>query len=186
MALHDQQPEIEFNPGAISDNSSLREAFSKLAHAVACARDSGCDVWEYAIELERLLADGLWASDLRWLVNKGYVAHAAEITRPSDKKRRFRPCDNLSFGQRTCFILTESGALMAANAGLRSSDIHAGDISGEFPRLAHCGKAPSIVPSWDQDRRILRVDGRIVKRYRVPSPGQEAILTLSKKTVGPL
>ena len=167
---------IEFNPGAIGDSSSLREAFSKLAHAEACAHDSGCSIWEYAIEIERLLANGLWASDLRWLVNKGYVAHAVEVTRSQDTTRRFQPCDNLSFSQRTCFVFTEAGSLLAANAGLQSPEFRPGDSPGEFPRLAHSDKGSSGVPGWDYGLRILHVDGRIVKQYRVPSPGQEAIL----------
>jgi len=31
-------------------------------------------------------------------------------------------------------------------------------------------------PHWDRQRRVLSVGGRIVKRYRVPSPNQEAVL----------
>jgi hypothetical protein len=34
------------------------------------------------------------------------------------------------------------------------------------------------IPSWDRDRRVLRVDGCIVKQFKVPSPSQEAILTV--------
>ena len=147
MTLQEQQPKIEFNPGAIGDSNSLREAFSKLAHAEACARDSGCSVWEYAIEIERLLANGLWASDLRWLVNKGYVAHAVEITRSQDKTRRFQPCDNLSFTQRTCFVITQAGSLMAANSGLQSPNFRRGDAPGNFPAWPTAARVRPAYPA---------------------------------------
>ena len=34
----------------------------------------------------------------------------------------------------------------------------------------------SDVPHWDRRRRVLSVGGRIVKKYRVPAPSQEAVL----------
>ena len=37
-------------------------------------------------------------------------------------------------------------------------------------------KAERVLPSWDNERRILSVGRQIVKKYRVPSSSQEAIL----------
>ncbi len=53
-----------------------------IAHDYAC--DVECDPWQFAVEISRLMELGLTASDLRWLVEKGYVTHAREVTQPSD------------------------------------------------------------------------------------------------------
>src|SRR5262249_20753115 len=39
---------------------------------------------------------------------------------------------------------------------------------------ARAGRRPT--PSWDRDRRELRLGGVLVKRFKAPAPNQEAIL----------
>jgi hypothetical protein len=165
---------IVFDPVAISSDRCVRSALAQLAQADACARSTECSPWDFAVEIATLITEGLTTSDLRWLVRKGYLEHAYEVTRPQDAARRFRPCRNLAFAERTCFVLTEAGArLVAAQdppppddprpAGRREG------LEGRPTRAAH-------VPSWDRDTRVLRMDGCIVKQFRAPSPSQEAIL----------
>jgi hypothetical protein len=74
---------------------------------------TGADPWESAITLEQLLGVGLTQCDLRWLVTKGYVRHACEITVPGDVGRRFQPGRNLAFTSETRFLLTDAGASLA-------------------------------------------------------------------------
>jgi hypothetical protein len=117
---------------------------------------------------------------LRWLVCKGYVAHAAEITEPSDVTRTFRRVHTtgLKFGRRTCFVLTEAGMAFAAAlidcpslfshphaAGLQSDDSNAGAAADD-----------AVGPRWDRDRQELRVGGVVVKQYKVPAANQERVL----------
>ena len=41
----------------------------------------------------------------------------------------------------------------------------------------HALAAPKILPHWNALRRELIVGGQVVKRFRVPAPNQEAVLT---------
>jgi hypothetical protein len=43
------------------------------------------------------------------------------------------------------------------------------------PRESHRDTGTTL-PHWDRDGRVLSVDGRTVKRFRVPSRNQEAVL----------
>ena len=179
MIVHDEESRILLNPRAISENDNLREAFSRLSHAGACARDAGCDAWQYAVEIESLLGNGLDMSDLRWLVNKGLISHAKEITRSRDSVRRFQPCGNLSFNKRTCFVLTDSGDSLAAAACSPPPGFPPGGPPSGLPWPPRSGRSAAVpvAPAWDSHRRVLHVAGCIVKQFRVPSPGQEAILS---------
>jgi hypothetical protein len=46
---------------------------------------------------------------LRRLVCAGYAEHRREVTTATHKRRAFRPEGRLSFGEHTCFVLTEPG-----------------------------------------------------------------------------
>jgi hypothetical protein len=167
---------VRVDPRPTDSNLSLQRALAELAHADACARSEGCNPWEFAVEIEHLLAEGLTSSDLRWLVKKGFVEHACEVTRPRDTARRFQSCCNVGFPRRTCFLLTEAGTLLATAQGPPAPPAPPHDrlpIGSVRTRGADGGPP---LPTWDRDRRILRLDGRIVKQFKVPSPTQEAVL----------
>lgn len=168
---------IVIDPQTLNGNRGLYSALVQLAHADACARGAQCSPWEFAVEIESLIAEGLTTSDLRWLVRMGYVEHAYEVTRARDTARRFQPCRNLAFAKRTCFVLTEAGVRLAA-----AQDPQPPSFRTNHPAAANRTPGDDIdrvqsVPSWDRDRRVFRVDGCIVKQFKVPSPSQEAILT---------
>ena len=146
---------------------------SQLAEAYQYAYDAGCDVWDFAIELPNLLACGLTRSDLRWLVSKGYVEHACEITEARDAHRQFRPVMNLSFTDRTCFVLTPAGVAATSEEGLLPSLPR--PILPDAPPISPAAEK-SEHPTWDADRRILRLGDCVVKHFRLPSPNQELIL----------
>ena len=146
----------------------VRSAIVDLAKAYQYASEISANPWEFAIEIERLTATGITTSDLRWLVTKGYVEHAREITASGDTARRFEPAQSLSFPSETCFVVTDAGLLLAAESeGLRIIRRHG--RRGEEAEEKVC-------PRWDPRTRTLRVGEELVKRYKVPSPNQEAIL----------
>jgi len=187
---------------------SVRAALALLAKAHAYSRDVNCNPWEFAVEIARLLALGATACDLRWLVDKGCIHHAREVTVANDTYRRFEPARNLAFSPQTCFIATDAGLWLAGDEWgtvpiLASPSVYPRADGGEAKmRLAplpvrfvrrdgdcpsfcalreaggKIGTVPVNMPHWDGVRRVLTVGGRVVKRYRVPSPCQQAILVV--------
>ena len=85
------------NGAAMDERSSnrdcpdLKTVLSQLAKALACARQTDTDPWQFAVEIEHLIADGLTTSDLRWLVSRGYTAHAYEVTPSATRSASFKP-----------------------------------------------------------------------------------------------
>lgn len=159
--------------------AKIRVALELILEAHEYARDVDRDVWEFAVEIKRLLKAGLSRSDLRWLVCKGYVMHGREVTLDGDNRRRFLSTGELSFTRRTCFVLTEAGIRLARTvvvpaesspSGLPTTyDVARADANGN-------GQAIAATPRWDGDRHELHVGDRLVKRFRWPASNQETVL----------
>jgi hypothetical protein len=132
----------------------LIAALSWLKQGYDYANDLGLDGWSFAVEIHVLRAEGLTDNDLRWLVCKGLVEHAGEVTALGDDARSFRETGRLRFCRKTCFVLTGAGAALDLADSARIDDR----------------------PRWDVDRQELRLGGLIVKQYKVPAPNQETIL----------
>jgi hypothetical protein len=164
---------------AVVSSRSLPEVLSPLAQAKTYAEDAGKTPWDFAVEIESLRADGLSLSDLRWMVAKGYAEHAEEISGDGDVTRRFKPRQHLGFSARSCFVLTELGMRLVTTKPpcLAAFPEESSPPSG--PTLSIVGRAddPRRTPSWDGHRRVLKLDGRVVKRFKQPSPSQEAVLS---------
>jgi hypothetical protein len=176
----------------------VRHGLEQLARAVHYARDLDCPLWDFAVEIDRLLALGMTTSDLRWLIKLGYVSHARETTGPQDTQRCFDdPEQNLAFSKGTCFVLTDAGLgffgcdhLQAPRAVVENPSLQAchdgstadaglpGDVQVELsPAGLAIRQFPSAaVPNWDSGSRTFLVGERLIKRFRVPSPNQEAVL----------
>lgn len=165
----------------------VRAALAQFAKARDYARDVQCDPWEFAIEIARLTSIGVTASDLRWLVKKGYIEHACEITRPGDAARRFQRRPNLAFTGETCFLLTDAALALAekmaaiASKGVTLPGIADGSAKSTTSARVSVSEpagppAPTQSPRWDADDRTLYVGNLVVKEYRVRSPNQEAVL----------
>lgn len=169
----------------------VQRALGVLLESYDYAQDVGCDVWEFAVEMDHLRPFGLTASDWRWLHLKGFIGHGRELTIPGEASRTFRQGGALKIGKRTCFVLTEAGQQYArtlAAAAATSTDSPAAwppaprhDDRSE----AHLLEAkvsptilPAVLPTWDRDRQQLRVGKIIVKEFKVPAPNQEAILAV--------
>ena len=133
-------------------------------------------------------------SDLRWLVKRGYLCHAREVTAKQDTVRRFDPAEqNLAFANTTCFLLAQAGqALLGvehspANRGVIPMSVVADSLHSPFDqpdmaagpqtdRPSDAQSGPAVTPNWDRDTRTFTVGEHVVKRFRVPSSNQEAVL----------
>lgn len=62
----------------------VRTGLEELLAAYDYAHDLACSFWDFSVKIDRLLARGLTTSDLRWLVKRGYLNHAREVTGPHD------------------------------------------------------------------------------------------------------
>lgn len=181
----------------------FRAAAAMLLTAFDYATDSGADRWEFAVEMRDLLAAGATIPDLRWLIHRNFADHAKETTTPGDPARSFRPLARTSFPIDACLALTPQGAesLRAAIAATRNdsqrsevggqksdmpgtadlraptSDLRPPTSSSPDPRPLTPDPSAAERPLWDPLRRELRYAGQVIKRYRVPAPNQELILT---------
>jgi hypothetical protein len=173
-----------------------------LLKAADFAESEGKSAWDFAVELEDLQKLGLSKADLRWLVCRGWVDHAAEISAGGASERVFRPTGRLTFRQSSCFVLTGSGRAATLSTRSRESPLAVGNISPMPAPTRPTEPVDAIValdlqarpnrnmivpgsdrpqeaeekPTWNQDRRELSFRGKVVKSYRVPSPNQEHIL----------
>ena len=153
----------------------LTEGLHFLQEAHDLAVDVGVDVWEFALDLRELRSVGLTNSDLRWMVLKGYLQPGCETTLPGEPQRSFRPIQGLIFAKRTCFVLTPAGVEAARSTGAHSE--RGGDAATLRPTTSgDRPPAPRVVPHWDADLQELRVNGLIVKQFKVPAPNQEMVL----------
>jgi hypothetical protein len=155
----------------VARRSCLRAAFEQAVDALAYARASDRDAWEYAIEMDSLVKVGLTVGDLRWMVTQGYLQHAVEVTSVSDSQRRFLGGQNLAFPRQTCFVLSAAGELFAASLSDNRQILSLAEMDRSSP-----GKRATLQPQWDRVSRMLTLGDQLVKRYRVPSPTQELIL----------
>ena len=94
-------------------DENSRAGLSLMWQASIYAQDASADLWDFALEIDKLYAGGLTISDLRWLVSKGFAKHAQETSLYGDAHRSFRPGDGLNFTETTCFVLTPQGAEFA-------------------------------------------------------------------------
>ena len=94
----------------------IRPALGVLLEAVHYAEQTSGDCWEFAVELDQLIALGLTGNDFRWLVRKGLVEHQREVTLEGDDGRSYRPTGDLTFPEATCFILTDAGVSIACGS----------------------------------------------------------------------
>jgi hypothetical protein len=156
-----------------------REALALLLEAYHFAQEVNRNVWEFAVEASLLRAFGLTVNDFRWLVCKGYVEHAREVTRLGEMGRQFRANGELVFSKRTCFVLTEAGVefLCREDPAMQLASLAAPEPTPKIMASSeHVNGAALHKPTWDCDRRELRFVGSLVKQFKLPSPNQEHIL----------
>jgi hypothetical protein len=137
-------------------------ALAALLEAHLEARAAEQSPWEYAIELHCFLTMEGSLTCLRRLVKEGRLEHGIERKPRPGKPRRFQTSTSASFPSATCFILTESGVQLARLSGLPAAEAP-GNAAGR--------------PRWCASLRELKALGKRVKRFKVPAPAQETILS---------
>ncbi|MEM6468178.1 MAG: hypothetical protein AAF802_01320 [Planctomycetota bacterium] len=152
-----------------------------LAQAYHLSVDVHRDRWQFAVEIDTLLQDADLSKSLcRWLVSKGYAEHANEVTSAGDEARRFVDGGRLAFGKQTCFTITAAGLSIAEHGPRPSQRFSAAPPAstegGSILNRSLTSRAPVARPSWDGERHELSVLGKIVKRFKHPSPNQELVL----------
>jgi hypothetical protein len=169
---------------SFAGSSRSQAALHLLLEAYEYAHELQRNVWDFAVEIGGLRRAGITVSGFRWLVCKGFVQHAREVTRPGDNERAFEPRTGLSFGKKTCFVLTETGAAFAQTALTHSPQMLGAPVMDSFTRVA--GPNQALVPTWDRDRQELRLGQIIVKQFKVPAPNQEVILAAFQEEQWPV
>jgi hypothetical protein len=156
-------------------SAGLHAALILLARAYVFARELRCSPWDFSVEITSLREVGLTNTDLRWLVADGYIEHALETSDRSADKRSFQREGMFTFGDRSCVVLTDTGAALAAS--FSSADKRLDDSARGQAPVSHLTLPSDKRPSYDKDRRELCVGELIVKKFTQPSPSQETILT---------
>jgi hypothetical protein len=136
----------------------LKAALLLLLRGWDYARRSRRDVWQLAVEIAELRSGGVTTVDLRWLLTKGYVVPAVEETRLDSQQRLFGRIGELSFYEKSCFVLTKAGARFVRRLE-RTASAQAGTI-----------------PFYDIGRHKLWLGDVLVKEFKQLAPEQEKIL----------
>jgi hypothetical protein len=137
----------------------LKAALLLLLRGWELASKGRRDMWELAVEIAELRKVGLTTVDLHWLLSKGYVQHAIEETKPGSAHRQFGVVGRAQFHERSCFVLTKTGARLARR----------------LESTAH--SQSSLVPYYDIGRGQLWVGGVLVKHFKQNAPEQHKILS---------
>ena len=178
-ALVDRADESTF----VTIDERVRAGLAILWRAFLCSQDTGAKLWDVALPIGRLYEAGISSADLRWMLAKNFVEHREETTGDADAHRSFRRGNDFFLNNRSCFILTRTGAALAEHL-FPEPDGSAHDKLPMFESIAlrvrppQPGKetTPVVKPGWDPIRRELTIAGLIVKRFRVPARNQETIL----------
>lgn len=179
----------------------VRAALTTLLQSSEYAQDLDRSVWDFAVEISVLRKAGLTNSDLRWLICRGFVAHAYEVPPESEEQSRsFRDAPKLTFSRSSCFVAMEPGIGfihrvldLEANAPLpnhRPTDFtihHAdGNATLQIESKGAGNRSEAVVPVWDRDRQELRVGDQVVKQFKAPAPNQELILSVFQEDGWPV
>ena len=87
----------------------LEKGLRVLLHAYELTNQEKAGPWEFAVEASELRALGLYDSDFRLLVHKGFAEHAEAFTRPGCPGRGFQSRGDPTFAANICLILTGKG-----------------------------------------------------------------------------
>jgi hypothetical protein len=178
----------------------VKRALVALVEALNYSQDLDCSLWDFAVEMSTMRRLKVTNSDLRWLIAKGIIDHAIEVTLGGDSERSFRRPMRAVFCKKTNFVVTPEGAAFAratcgdslvAPSALTTSKSSTTLTSGlshaavAAPWLTIATEPELLVPKWDRDRQELKIGSIIVKRFKVPAGNQEAILAAFEEEAWP-
>jgi len=160
----------------------LRGGLSLLWRSYQYSSDLNADSREFAVDCDALYRAGLSAIDLRWLIARDYVEVAPNAAFLGNRKQS--PENTQPFeGKNTCFILTKAGVALAlqllspilqSNSQMPSQN-GKGELATDFSGYAIPDPRPGM-PTWDRERKELRLGNCVVKQFRWAALNQETIL----------
>ena len=151
----------------------------ELLRAQQLAAEAEVDIWQFAVELDRLTESGLTLTSVRWLVARGYVFHGEESTADSTGQRSIQLQEGFAFSNSAALILSSQGSEFVRDL-LQLANRRPPDAQVEV-RKHVAGDGPftgDLMPEWDADVRELRVGQKLIKSFRVPAANQELILSV--------
>ncbi len=168
--------------GRMENCESLTEAavlgLGRLQSGYNFAVDVDEEPEQFSLEIEQLTEIGVGYSELRWMIAKGLVHHLIEMTLDGDECRHFRCVASGRLCSKSCFLITEHGRSLLALAD--PAAVSAG-IDTTSPE-SH----PTDRPIWDPDRQELSLLGHLIKRFRLPSHNQIAVLATFEEESWPV
>ncbi len=161
----------EFNLKPTPNAYQMLAALEKLEGAFQCAIHGDVDIWEFAIEISDFKQLGISRMSLRQMVAHGWVEHQREISLPKLSERLFQEEATYSFSDRSCFIITDAGR---RQIGIFSGGCAA--VGAEEYSQAPANSEPPLRPTWDSNRRELRLGDVLVKKFKWPATVQFIVL----------
>lgn len=154
-------------------------AIEPLLVAIEYAEQTGCCRWDFAVEIDLLVALDLQINDFRWLVQQGLIQHRRETTLDSSPHRTFECTGDMTFPVQTCFVLTDRGISLAQEF---RKLLQRNRWIAERLQLASTEPTPgrlkstAAVPQWDSQRRVLGLNGTVVKTFKWEAMNQQTVL----------
>jgi len=158
-----------FQPG-----TPLTWTLRKLARALQFSADCDRSKWDFAVELADLDSLQVSHDELRWMIGKGLVEHAREVSEGNGIGRTFDRPGGFTFSPQSCFVVTSTGLQLANEL--------ASEFGSEFLYLPLAENEEQNVagvvlqPVWDDQRHELRLGDVVVKKFKWRAANQEAIL----------
>ena len=159
----------------------VRPAISVLLQAYDYACGLQRDPWDFAVEMSVLQSVGIGVNEIRWLVYAGLVEHGIEVTAMESESRLFQRGSGLSVTDKTCLVLNQVGVNAARQLADHLTTMQIPVSADAFHPLHGVRQElleEATMPTWDPDRQELRWGQRVVKRFKLPSPNQETVLTV--------
>jgi len=153
--------------GSEATRERQQELLRRLQSAYLMAAQMKRDPWDFAIEISQFALND--TNDMRSLIYQGLVEHRSETTQPGSPRRTFQSESDVTFSNRSCFVVTPHGIRTLVHWMSLQKKAN-GPGAGAATRNAE------QTPVWDSQARELRVGGKVVKLFRWPAQNQEAVL----------
>jgi hypothetical protein len=153
----------------------LTEGLRTLLAAAVYAKKAQVQPEAFAVSFSCLQVCGLYECDLHWLLSQALLIHLSESTSLGDKRRLFQ-CAGPEIGLRSCFVLTQDGERFATKICTAQQAPNEDKLNGPMAELSFDVPPRQPRPVWDENRRELHFNGHLIKRFRLPSPNQIAVL----------
>ena len=149
QTIQETQPQEAAESDLVS--AEVQSALQLLQRSNAYAEDVGQDVWQFASEIGQLRNLGLSDSAMRWLLCRGEILHADEVTNLGDCRRSFRALGIFTLTPTTCFIAKPT------NHNGEAFSTFGGQLSMESNQSYGTTEPQKLKPFWDDIRHELLI-----------------------------